>query len=297
MPYDAEVLQQDLKAAKNALEKDDLENFNIIGNRIMSNCHLFDEKQYFLLGFMIKDIANTLLPLKYSKNAKAVSTAKILTAGIFKKIFDYSSKVSASSAELWNEFHDFNNKVRRFTMLEFEEDAYTGERPDVTHEAIQILFKRLEENKEKLLEPNCLLLKGIINEISRLHKVHGSTLHDEFASAFVVMLDRCYDYIVQVSNDQSAFQREVRSVIFPNIEQSLRILRESESKEGAWQQQIDDTLFALVNRWREYFLIYMEKGAVTSQQKTTVMLPDESRKKLTEAIARTLEDEMPKKNK
>jgi hypothetical protein len=49
--------------------------------------------------------------------------------------------------------------------------------------------------------------------------------------------------------------------------------------------------------WREYYLFYMEKGEVSQERKTTVMLPEESRRKLTEAVARTLEQELPRKNK
>jgi len=296
MPYDMAIFQQDLKAARNALEKDDLENMNILGNRVMSNCHIFNEKRYFLVGFLLKDMAATLLPLKNSKVPKAASTARALTAGVFRKLSDYA-KGDIQSADLWKEYHEFSNKVRPFILLEFEEGAYGGDSSNFTHESIQLLLKKLEDNKDRLLEPNCILLKGMINEISRLHKAHGSKLHDEFAAALIVMLDRCYDYIAQISETKEIFENNIKNVIHAHLGECLRILKESEEKGGIWQQQIDDELFALVKIWREYFLFYMEKGEVVQQRKTTVMLPDESRKRLTEAIARTLEDELPKKNK
>src|SRR6267143_437481 len=293
MSYDGTIFKQDLKAIMNALGKDDFESLNIYANRIMSNAHIFKDSERMICGLLIKDLALTLYPLAVQKSPKPKSTAKALAAGFLRKIYDQQENVSTEN--LWSEYHTFSNKVNDSLLKEHEESAYSGNNAEFTHAAVKILIKKLSQNKQKLCDPNCLLFKGILNEISRLYKVHGGELSDEFAYALITALDRCYEYIVSIFGNTAGFEKEVDTRIMPEIEKILSIMENVERQQGRWINEIDSKLFELCSQWREYFLLYMEHGEPAKEK--VVRLPEESRKKLTEAIARSLEEELPKKNR
>ena len=291
--YDANIFQQDLKAAMNALEKDDYDNLNIFANRIMSNAHLAGGKEQMVCGIMLKDLALTLLPLPQKKNAKSKSTAKALAAGFLKKMYEQREEISTEN--LWIEYNVFGNSVLHHMLTDYEESAYSGKNSEFTHGIVKILLEKLDQEKAKLIDPGCLLLKGILNEISRLSKVHTCELSDEFAFALITALDRCYDYIVFVYRETDEFVNEVKTKIIPEIEKIIEIMKKVETNNGNWISDIDLKLFELSNKWRDYFLSYMELGSPVKEK--MIRIPNESRKKLTEAIARSLEEELPTKNK
>ena len=295
MPYTNSVFQQDLKAVKNALEKEDFHNLNIFANRIMSNSYIFKDPSRMICGLILKDLALTLLPLGSSKKTKSVGTAKALAAGFFKKLYE-QSKSEISTKDLWSDYHEFSNATKRHLMDEHEEAGYIEEDPKFTHEAVNVLLSKLKEQRECLLSPRCLLLKGILNEIGRLYKVHGGELSDEFVFALITSLDRCYEYITDIFGDNdSIFVEKVSSIIQPEVDKIFDIIKKIENNNGSWIPDVDEELFKLSGMWREYFVLYMEHGQPAKE--TSIRLPEESRKKLTEAIARSLEEELPKKNK
>ena len=293
MSYNGAIFQQDLKATMKALEKDDFENLNIFANRVMSNSHIFQDSGRMICGFLIKDLALTLLPLGQKKSTKTKSTTKALAIGFLKKIHDQPSD-KIDTKNLWSEYHTFSNNTSSTLFTEYEEGSYSGKNPEFTHKAVNILLEKLEENKTKLFYPNCLLLKGILNEIARLYKVHGGDLYDVFAHALITSLDRCYEYIQMIITN-GEFESEVKTRILPEIQRIIEIMKNIENNDGRWIPDVDEELFKLCSQWRNYFLLYMEHGQQAREK--VVRIPEESRKKLTEAIARSLEEELPKKNK
>jgi len=176
-----------------------------------------------------------------------------------------------------------------------EATLHSGKNPEFTHQAVDILLEKLDQDKQKLLDPNCLLLKAILNEISRLDKVHGGELSDEFTFALITAVDRCYEYISSILGNTDKFENEVNTQVIPEIQKIIEIVKKVEENNGKWIPDVDSKLFELGSKWREYFLLYMEHGQPVKDK--VIRIPDESRKKLTEAIARSLEEELPKKNK
>jgi len=293
MSYGEVILKQDLMAAMKSLDKDDFDNLNIFANRIMSNSYIFEDREKMICGFLIKDLALTLLPLGQKKNSKAKGVTKALAIGFLKKIYDQTAN-PINTENLWSEYHKFSNSVSNSTFMESEEGSYSGKNPEFTNNAVNILLVKLEENKTKLIKPNCLLLKGILNEIGRLYKVHGGDLHDEFAHALITSLDRCYEYI-QMTTTGVEFENEVKTRILPEIQRILEIMKKINDNNGKWMSDVDEEIFKLCAWWRDYFLLYMEHGQQIKDK--VIRIPEESRAKLTEAIARSLEEELPKKNK
>lgn len=295
MPYSQDIFQQDLRAVKDALEKEDFDNLNIFANRITGNSYIFADKPRMICGLILKDMALTLLPLAQSKKSKSVTTAKALAAGFFKKLSDHA-KGEINTLYLWEEYHSFSNSVKRNLMDEHEDVSYKGEDSAFTHEGVMFLLKLLKTRKDALHQPECLLFKGILNEISRLYKVHGGELSDEFAFFLITALDRCHEYVLEIfGHDETILGKEVDGKIGPEVDNVLEIMNKVEESKGKWIPEVDEELFKLGSMWREYFILYMEHGKQAKEM--AVRLPAESRKKLTEAIARSLEEELPKKTK
>jgi len=295
MPYDFKAFRQDLLASIKALEEEDFRNMNIYSNRIMGNAIFGDNGKLALPGFFLKEIALVVGNIKTLKPTAPFSTAKTLATKYTNELFKQTNQPNFNEIDLWTQYHEFLNEIRKFTMDSLEEKAYTSPNQSFTREAFDWLISFLDKHKDILNSPKNLLLKGIINEMNRLYKVHGVQLIDIYSMSLITALSRCNDYIEISARSESDFEKKVKTEILPYVEKTVLILRQKPPD----IHLVNDLLWTLIRVWREYFIQYMERGLelrVVSEPEKTIELPEETRKKLTETITKSLEkDVRPKK--
>jgi hypothetical protein len=279
------VILQDIKAAIKAFELDDFEWMNIFGNRIMSDALFGDDGKLALPGFFLKHVAITYMRLKASLSSSKFSEAK----EVGKKYLATLSRFSMESAEdeLWENFHKFNNDIRKYIITDIEREVYK-EDPRIVHNIFKWLIKYLDDKKDVLFHPNNLFLKGILNEMDRLSKVYGCDLKDTYAISLLIALDRYFDYfqIAYRTLTGEVDKDKVRSMVFPYIRKIVELF----SSENVEAQAVDNILWELIRGWREFFIHYMEWPRRAPER--TIELPEEYRKKLAEYIAKALEKEL-----
>jgi len=285
MGYDFDAFRQDLQAAAKALEGEDFELMNIYSNRIMSNSIFGDDRKFALPGFFLKDVSFTIGNLKARVPTSAFSTAKALASEYARRLLGQTSQSEFKEEELWQQFHGFMDRVRKFTMERIEGEVYVQPNASFTHEAFRWLISYLDKNKDTLLHPRNMLLKGILNEMNRLYRNHGAELDETYSMALITALDRCNDYVGMSSLSESDYGERTKKEVMPYVERVISVLKENTPS----PENVNELLWVLIRRWRGYFIEFMEVRRAVYVPEKAIELPEETRKKLTEAITKSLE--------
>ena len=269
-----------------ALEDEDFESMNIYSNRIMGNSIMGSDGKLALPGFFLKDISFTLGNIKARAQTSAFSTGKSIASRYGKRLSQHTVRSDFEEEALWNQYHEFQDNIRKFSMDMIEEDAYREPNKRFTRDAFVWLTSYLEDHKESLFNPKSRLLKGILNEMNRIGRNHGVELSETYATALITALDRCNDYVKRSSISDNDFEEKVKNETIPFLERVITVLRQPTSHD------VSELLWALIRRWREYFIEFMEPekiGIGIQQPEKGIELPEETRKKLTEAVTKSLE--------
>ena len=282
-----EVISEDTKAAFAAFKDDSFDTTNVLANRVMSNCIFGDNSKDFLAGFFIKDVAFHFGLLKARSSSIAFSTAK--SHG-----FSFIERISKSlpvkdEKVLWESFLAYKEKIRTYESTDWENKNYSINKK-FTAETFAWLLKYLDENKKWLYDPRNFLIKGIINEMNRIYRVHSADLKDFTSIYLMIALDRNYDYICRVWNrpDLRLIDEEkVKELIIPAVEKIIDVTSQELSIENT-----DKLLWDLVKNWRKFFIIYGELLSPTVALQKGIEIPEELKKKLTESVTKSLENEM-----
>jgi hypothetical protein len=279
------VTKEDLGAAIDAFRNDSFDFVNIIANRIMANAVFGTDTKIFLPGFFLKEAARTFVVLKIRKEPSGYSTAK---SHGFKYVESLARALSLSSldeAELWKEFHDFSNRMRKFEMNEFEERSYS-DNVEFTRNTFSWLLKHLNENKHLLFDSRSFLFKGTLNEMERIFRAHSGGLPETALISLIKALDRYYGYVgrAHMKSNRHIDEEAVKSKIFPYIDRIGKSY-----KQELDIKEVDEILWELVKGWRELFIQYMELPGTRVTFEKGIELPAELKKKLSEGITKALE--------
>jgi len=287
METNRKPIEEDFKAAFEAFKSDSFGNMNIFSNRLMSNAIFNKNTKIFLPGFFMKDVATTFELLKTKQSPTAFSTAKSHGFSFIETL--QKLLASLDEEQLWKEFHSFHNAVRKFEIDSFEEKTYS-DNPEFTKAAFSWLLSYLKTNRNILFDSNNLLLKGILNEMNRIFKVHSGVLSDTVIMSLIEALDRYYDYIRRIyvkPNTRFVDEEIVKNNIFSLIDQIEKIYATDLNLPEA-----DSVLWILVKGWREFYIQYMELPPLRVAVEKGIVLPEELKKKISEGITKTLEKEV-----
>lgn len=279
------VISQDISAARKAFEEDDFVLMNILGNRIMSDALFGDERKLALPGFFLKHVALFYLSAKPRIATSLFSETKHIGREYIDSLSEFSE--NSKEAALWESFHKFNNDIRGYAVTDIERAAYK-EDPEITHAVLKWLVEYLNAKKELLINRNSALFKGILNEAERIFKVYGCRLTDTYFLSLLIALDRYFDYFqIQYGRPTGEVdEQQVKEIIFPYIEKVAKLMS---SEPEIKPETVGSILWDLIKGWREFFMQYMELPRGVVEQR--IELPEESKKKLSEAIGKALEKE------
>lgn len=287
METNRKPIEEDFKAAFEAFKSDSLGEMNIFSNRLMSNAIFGNDAKIFLAGFFLKDVATTFELLKTKQSPTAFSTSKSHGFSFIETL--QKLLTSLDEEQLWKEFHSFRNAIRKFEMDSFEEKTYS-DNPEFTKVAFSWLLSYLKAKRNILFDSNNLLLKGVLNEMNRIFKVHSGALSDTVIISLIEALDRYYDYFRRIfaKPDTRYIDEEIiKNNIFSLIDQIEKIYAEELKLAEA-----DSVLWKLVKGWREFYIQYMELPPLRLAVEKGIVLPEDLKKKISEGITKTLEKEV-----
>lgn len=300
MGYDFMVFRQDLNAAVNSLQSEDFTNTTVFSNRIMSNALFGSERKLALVGFFLRDVSLVIGGIRARAAATPFSTALSLTKTYASGVLEKTKDPNFSEDDLWILYHDFHLKIRQVYLTSTEQNVYSETNVAFTRESFKWLLSYLESHANSLLHQKSLLVKGITNEMNRIYWVHGGDLEETYCLSLMTALDRCNDYVKfisgsQVTGPQGEYQERIEKDILPYVKKVVALLRDGQPNKG----DVNEVVWELTRRWREYFLEFMEQRTVSIQPiyqpEKGIELPEETRDKLTKAITTSLEEEIKSK--
>ena len=276
-----EVIEQDVKAAYSAFKNDDFTDMNIFANRIMSNALLSEDPRFTLVGFFMKEMARIYGSIKARKDLSTFSTAKSLGDVYIKSI-----KLKGSINELWEQYHQFYNRVREHRQDEYEKDSYK-ENVEFTHSAFRWLIEKLSKDRNVLFNENNQFVYGVLNEMDRILRVHGEKLVDLYAWSLVKALQLYYDYIDYFSKDERI--KVIEKSVFPYIDDITKTL----TKDVIDPKEVTLLLQRIIVDWRICFIHFMERPRlVPVEREKRVPITEETKKKISETVAKALEEKV-----
>jgi hypothetical protein len=281
------ALQQDLKAIVLALGEDDFENTNIFANRLMSDATILNDHKHLLIGFFSKDVAAEMMELAAMKQATALATAKAHVTMFLSRMEQLANKEDFAQQEIWDEYVVVADKLRRYHLTQHEQKAYADNK-EFTHKIAAWLLQHLRREQNLLLKNRSQLLKGILNELSRTYRVFGAEKPEIVLLSLLTALDRVCDYVRFASQfpDESIKSESAKSAILPYVERILDIMQ----AEPVDINKVDVLLSELIIKWREAFINYLELPPVVAVPvEKGVKLPEETKKRITEAVTKALE--------
>lgn len=286
-----QIVGCDIEASVKAFKENDFENMNIFANRSMANAILGEDKRLVLPGFFMKEFTIIFgsLEARGGREAPAFSIAKTRGLTFVQQLSQTISKEDFAEDTLWNEFHTANAELSGFLMSKFEEGTYKEDKI-FSARAYKWLVDFLEKEKETLLKPRNSLLKGVLNDMDRIFRIHGGALPETYAFSLVRALDRYYDYFTRANekNDGTLDEEKISAGIFPYIGKIKKLYSTAETKAPA----VTEVLWELVKGWRELFIKYMELRRPLVEVERGVELPEEAKKKITESVTKSLEKEV-----
>jgi len=275
-----QVIEQDVKAAYSAFKNDDFTNMNIFANRIMANALLDKDPRLTLVGFFLKEIARIYGPIKARKGLSTFSTAKSLGDTYINSI-----NLKADIAELWMQYHQFRNRIKEHRQDEYEKESYK-ENIEFTHLVFRWLIEKLSEERNMLFNPKNLFLRGILNEMDRIIRVHGVDLVDLYAWSLTKALQLYYNYMDYFS------ENERREVVEKSVFQYIDDINETMSKSKVAPQEVALLLQRIIADWRMQYIHFMERPRLVSiERQEGVPITEETKKKISETVAKALEEE------
>lgn len=273
------VIKQDIGAVYSAFKNEDFRNMNIFSNRIMSNALFSDDPKFTLIGFFLKDIALIYDAMKARKELATFTTAKS-----FGEVFLKSLKIEDEIDEHWKKYHEFCNSVREHTATIHEKKSYK-EAIEFSHASFIWLLKLLEKDKELLLVGKNQFARGILNEMNRIFRVHGGGIEEIYAVSLIRGLQLYYEYMDYFEDARTEI---ITSSVFPYVDAIAKTMMAKEVN----QKEVTSLLRRIIIDWRLSYIRFMERPRIVPIGQKPLPITEETRQKLSETIAKALEEEV-----
>ncbi|MDH5483496.1 MAG: hypothetical protein OEY22_11575 [Candidatus Bathyarchaeota archaeon] len=274
------IVKQDMKAALSAAQNDDFEEMNIYSNRIMTNA-IFDENSNFaLLGFFFKEIARTCGSVKTNRDTTAYATAKSIATSYIESV-DIESK----SEQLWSNYVEFYNKIRKYEQNEHENKSYEDDL-SFTNASLNWLVELINKDRKLLFKPENRLITGILTEMERIARVHGAQIREICLISLFRALNLYSSYL-------DYFDKDYRNEIIENsVLPYLDSIKAAAQNEKIDFDPITQLLAKIIFDWRVCYIRFMERPRIVPIGERKVAVSEETKKRLSESVEKALQKEV-----
>lgn len=288
--YGIATFSQDLDAYSAAVKTEDFREANIFANRIMSNAFLADNKEFGIIGYILKELANDGMLLQQSKDKKSLTDFSKDATKLTGKIVSLAKSEKIDFSKLWDYNADIYFISKESFMTKNEISAYRTKDTAFSKKVLDKLVNILNENRKVLSYPTNNLLRGILNEISRLVKNHSLDKGDAHFVSLLIMLQRIDEYIKGTSIINEYHDR-IEKELLPLVEELMDVYGVYVQQGANFEEKITNLLWKLIKLWRLYFIEFMELPSnVQIRQEKVAEEPVKS--KLVDAISKEIEKEV-----
>lgn len=254
--YDEVIFRYDLDAYGISVKDKNFKDANIFANRIMSNAVIFDEKEYGIVGYVLKEIANDGLNLLQSSNISEIPLFVRASSKIVGLVLNLLESKKIDLEQIWDAYNQHQNSTHKLFMSKTEKNSYLDQNTKFSKSAINTLIEYMRKNQKIFSYRPNNFIKGILNEVSRLSKVHGLDNDDEHFVSLFRMLLRLDEYVKENSTLSDFIPRSEKELI-PFVEKIIS-LRNSQNDGNFKHDNINDLLWSMIKTWRHYFIKFLE---------------------------------------
>ena len=273
-----EIIKQNIKVAIEALERNNFDLINIIGNRIATDAMIMDMNNLIIIGFFLKEMSVDLKRAEKCKDAGRKFMRRLL-------FLIEENKVKGK--EFWEAYFDYKKEVRRYMISDVEASIYEGN-PNFTRKAREILLEHLSENVELLTQRNNKLTEGIVSEMTRVINTYGFNPEDLIFYLLMRVFDSYYSYFIYDYLWRDARgKEEKRSELRSHIDNICKLF--SAEYIDIYEESVK-IIGKLGEKWRKYFINFGEIKALMYEK--GIELPPEAKRKIEEVIIEGLEREI-----
>ncbi len=273
------VLKEDLKAYLNGLDDIEFGFCNILSNRMITNAVILKSKIYALLGAMLKEITYEFRFYKEDGD---------LRKGIrkLKKILsEYNSdKYELTAKKMMEDYQNYFNEFRDLIKIEREVYKENLEYSQYTVKfCLDFYIKELKYNDTPINLD--VLIFGVLNEINRVIKSHGSTSEQLMLKIILNSFGRMYEYFrFYLQYDESKIQRWKES--YEKFKKNLLNNLEKFNADKKYIENSIDFLFDICEEWRYMFIRMLEiPKTSTSVVEKQVTVPKKVKEDLDEIVS------------
>jgi hypothetical protein len=291
MPYGLTEFRQDIDEVKRVLDRKELDQINILGNRITSNAFLLNGSKYGLPGFMIKDLTILVGPRKELIDTNL--TAAISSFRLFlKQLEELDLDLKDTGPKLWGSYTMSLKLIRKTLISEDAHSPYSEENNSLTKEGFQKIVEIIRSNMELFSSFQNRLIMSAVTETNRLYLAYG--IDEEIAKfrLLFVVLGQVNNYSMREWIDQSSNESPINLRIISFVNKILEIIDSDNSN----SESVENLLWEMISFWRELFMKYNEPFEPYEKpgESDKITLNDEIKDKLRDLISRSLEKEIRK---
>lgn len=256
------ILNQDINVCADLFDKNNFRLINIIANRYIENCLIFNEYQLCLPGVFIKDMVNDYIGIINNPDkSKKINSAKVVGEGLLSKIQEFFKDLNEES--LWNEFHKYNLSINEF--LRGDIDAHYLKNPQFSSQSFEFLLNYIESHSNYLYMINNKFLEGILDIMVRVIRNHYFNLKELMIYIYIKSLGYLYQYFYYENFSSKQLNKEK---LKEDLSVYLEYINSFKEKKEIDFTDFNKNLWNIVKKWREMYIFY--KGL---QIKRDVLIP------------------------
>ncbi len=244
------ILQQDINACVELFEKNNFRLINVIANRYLENCLIFNEYQLCLPGVFIKDMVNDYFNIVNNPDKfKKIQSAKVAGEMLLSKIKDFFEDLNEEN--LWNEFYKYNLNINEF--LRDEIDISYLKNPPFSSLAFKFLLNYIENHENYVYTVNNKFLEGILDIMVRVIRNHSFHLKELMVYIYTKFLALLYQYLYYENFSSENFNR---GALKNDLSIYLEYIISLKEKKKIDINDFNKNLWEVVKKWRDMYIFY-----------------------------------------
>jgi len=265
------ILQQDINACVELFEKNNFRRINIMANRYLENCLIFNEYQLCLPGVFIKDMLNDYVSIINDPDKfKKIQSAKVVGESLLSKIQDFFKDLHEKN--LWDDFYKYNLNINEFLRDKIEGQYLKN--PPFSSQAFSFLLNYVENHEDYLYMVNNKFLEVILDIMVRVIRNHSFHLKELMVYIYIKFLGFLYQYIYYENFSSKQLDKEK---LKKDLSIYLEYLFSLKEKKEIDIKDFNKNLWEVVKKWREMYIFY--KGLSIERE---ILLPLQLKKTKTD---------------
>lgn len=225
------TIKQDIAAALQYFRIKKFQLLGAMGDRIMSNLLIGEEKDLMVLGYMIKELAQEFNDIREEDPVRlngCMDIGEKFIRDLFNSIPD---EEKFNPEVVWEDYYNYKKRIVEFIPTDVELAVYEKD-VEFAHETTHKLMQLLDENRPLLLDDYNNLLLGILNEQNRVINLYGFQKSDLIFYTLLKAFHGYYRYLLAFKLAKKSEGEAIAEKIYHYVDKITQIPTDFENMSG-----------------------------------------------------------------